>query len=90
MPRRSGYVRIDTSELLCEVDDDDLLDEVAARKLTPSGDHSYDSDFVREAWHELRIGRPAEAFAILERMLCPKWAATAKCAEQYELTRKSS
>ena len=81
--RRSGYVQIDVSEILCELDDDDLLDEIASRKLTLAGGEAYDQDLVREAYHELRGGRPFEAMVILDRLLNPKWKTVTGCAAEY-------
>lgn len=81
--RRTGYVQIEVSEILNEIDDDDLLDEVASRKLTLAGGEAYDQDLVREAYNELRVGRAKEAAAILDRLLNPKWKSTADCAAEY-------
>jgi hypothetical protein len=81
---RSGYVRIDVTEFLDEVEDDILLEELAARKLitAPSGE-SYDQDLVKEAFNELRVGRVAEALSILDRLLNPKWTTQKSCLAAY-------
>jgi hypothetical protein len=81
---RSGYVRIDVTEILNEIEDGILLEELESRKLitTPSGE-SYDQDLVKEAFHELRIGRHAEALSILDRLLNPKWVTPKACASDY-------
>lgn len=82
--RRSGYLQIDVSELLNEVDDDDLLDEVASRKLiTTAAGETYDSDAVKDAFNELRCGRVAEAMSILDRLLNPKWTTPKACEAAY-------
>ncbi len=67
---RSGYLRVDVSELLDEIEDDALLEEIKHRKLIVPGN---DSDFVpeddiRDARMELLRNRPAEALAILDRI----------------------
>lgn len=69
---RSGTIRIDVSDVIEEIEDDDLLDEVSRRKLLTSMD-GLDSELVREAWDELRAGRHTAALCILDRLLSPKW-----------------
>jgi hypothetical protein len=79
--RRSGYlsVEVDASEVLDEIDDALLIQEVEDRKLGAIS--NYDPvDDLREARAELLRNRPAEALAILERLLNPKWN-SAKAAE---------
>jgi hypothetical protein len=82
--RRAGYVRIEVEDVLDAVDDDDLLDEVRARKLSPaSPGETVDLDIVREAFDELLRGRSVEARAILERLLFPKWKTRRGCETEY-------
>lgn len=82
---RSGEIRIGVSELLGEVDDDDLLDELAARKLTPAGPgETVDLDIVREAYDAIQRGAAIEAKCILDRLLFPKWKTADRCMSQYK------
>lgn len=82
--RRTGYVRIDVNEIISEIDDNDLLDEVRSRKLiTTASGETYDSDAVKEAFEELRVGRVAEAMSILDRLLNPKWGTPKACEAAY-------
>ena len=88
--RRRGYIRydIDVSELIDEIDDNDLLEEVKDRKLfgglTSDGDPL---EMVREAYRELLCGRVHEARAILDRLLNPKWDTVDACQRQYEAAK---
>lgn len=84
MTRRSGYVRIDVNDVLNEIGDDDLLDELRHRKLTPAGPgETTDLDIVREAHAALARGQITDARIILERILFPKWKSQGACAAQY-------
>ena len=89
--RRSGYIQIDVSECLDEIDDDQLLDELHSRKLSPAkpGD-TVDLDIVREAYAALNRGNAIEARVILDRLLFPKWASPAKAQDAYDFFRKNS
>lgn len=82
---RSGYVTIDISDVVDEIEDDVLLNEVAARKLvvSPAGE-AYDQDLVREAYLELRVGRVAEALSILDRLINPKWTTVKAAQSNYD------
>jgi hypothetical protein len=91
MSRRSGYVRVDISDVLNEIEDDCLLAELRARKLTPAGvGETVDLDIVREAYDELHRGDMIEARVILERLLFPKWKAKTEAQSAYDFFRKSS
>lgn len=78
---RSGRITIDVSDCLDEIDDDDLLEEVHARKLNPASvaSEQTDNEMVREAYAELLRGRPREAASILDRLLNPKWNTLKAC-----------
>lgn len=79
---RSGYVRIDVTEILDEIEDDVLLEEVAARKLSPARPgETVDLDILREAYDELQRGRVTEARSILDRLLFPKWKSPRACEQ---------
>jgi hypothetical protein len=81
--RGSGYISIDVDTVLDQVDDDHLLDEVAARDLSlPGRNEPTDMDMVREAYDELQRGRPLEARSILDRLLNPKWKTPKACADE--------
>jgi hypothetical protein len=80
--RRRGYmtVDVDLGEALEEIDDETLIQEVQDRKLN-LGAYDFEPEAeLREAYAELLRGRPAEALAILDRLLRPKWN-TAKACE---------
>ena len=50
---RSGYIQVDISELLDELNDADLLVECQRRGLTPAGPgETVDLDIVRDAYKE--------------------------------------
>ena len=93
MPRRSGYVRIDISDVIDEIDDDDLLEEIKHRKLIVAGDAQdfMPMDDLVEAYAELLRGRASEAMAILDRIIHPKWGsmklAQAELARALSLTQ---
>jgi hypothetical protein len=77
---RSSYVSVYVGDIIDELDDDDLLEEVAARKLSlPGKNEPTDLDMVREAYDELQRGRPLEARSILDRLLNPKWRTPKAC-----------
>jgi len=79
--RRSGYmtVDVDLDEALDHVDDDTLMAEVKQRKLSLGRDDFEPMDDLRDAHDELLRGRPAEALAIIERLINPKWQSTKLC-----------
>ena len=88
--RRSGYIQIDVSDCIDEIDDDDLLAEVELRKLSTTGPgESVDLEIVGEAYEELLRGRFSEAKAILDRILFPKWRSKASCENEYKQLFKS-
>lgn len=73
--RRSGEVRIDVSDVIDQIGDDDLIDEVRARKLHVTGDlgrvEFFDRDYAVRAYEDLLGGRPSDALVLLERALFP-------------------
>lgn len=81
----SSYVSVDVliDDVLDEIDDDDLLAEIASRRLKgkPSkiGDGTTDIEIVREAYAELLCGRAAEARSILERLVYPRFQNVTEC-----------
>lgn len=87
MRRRSGYVQIDVQDMLDQLEDDDLLEELRARKLMVAQPGTCDLDIVCEAYRELQGHRPDEARCILERLIFPKWKSAAKCDDEYQLWR---
>lgn len=79
--RRSGYVSASVDEILEEIDDEALLGEIENRGLDAGLKDGFEE--VREAFAELRRGRSAEALAILDRLLNPKWTSQANCLEAF-------
>ncbi len=79
--RRRGYmtVDVDLSEAIEEMTDDMLIEEINDRKLNLGRDDFDPMDDLRDAHEELLRGRPAEALAILERLIRPKWSCTRAC-----------
>lgn len=79
---RSGSISVDVSDVIDQIDDDDLLEEVARRKLLPSASgEAMPEDLVDEAYQELLRGRTDEARVILDRLLHPKFRSV-KAAQQ--------
>ena len=78
--RRSGTVTIDVevSEFIDEIDDALLLQEIEDRKLDSLSTFDPVDDLV-EIRCELLRDRPAEALAIVERLLRPKWSNARMC-----------
>jgi hypothetical protein len=89
--RRRGYmtVDVDLDEALECIDDDTLLEEVKERKLSLGRDDFDPMDDLRDAHEELLRGRPAEALAILERLIRPKWRSTRACEIDLSHARRS-
>lgn len=87
--RRSGYmsVEVDLDEALEALDDESLMQEIKDRKLSLGRDDFEPMDDLRDAHEELLRNRPAEALAILERLLRPKWQSTKAC--EAELRRST-
>lgn len=82
---RSGYIRLDVSEFLDEIDDDALLEECQSRKLNPAAPgETVDLEIVREAYDALMRHSVGETRSILERLLFPKWKSVAACKSQLE------
>lgn len=72
-------VDVDLDEALEHIDDETLVEEVKERKLSLGRDDFDPMDDLRDAHEELLRGRPAEALAILERLIRPKWRSTKAC-----------
>jgi hypothetical protein len=91
--RHRGYmtVEVDLGEALENCSDDMLLQEVEERKLKRVGasDGSLPDDLL-DARDELLRGRPAEALAILERILSPKWSNERFCEIALKASRRSA
>jgi|HubBroStandDraft_3_1064219.scaffolds.fasta_scaffold115238_2 hypothetical protein len=86
---RSGYVRVDISDVLHEIEDDCLLEELKQRKLTPAAPgETVDLDIVREAYDAIGRNRTVEARVILERLLFPKWKTKAAAQSAYDQREK--
>jgi hypothetical protein len=79
--RRRGYmtVDVDLGEAIDEMTDEMLLEEIKDRKLSLGRDDFDPVDDLKDAHEELLRGRPAEALAILERLIRPKWKNTRAC-----------
>lgn len=73
-------IDFDVADYIDDLSDDELLEEVAARGLD-LGEQT--GDLIREAYNELRGGRPAEALAILDRLLYPKWHSRSESLDAY-------
>ena len=88
--RRSGYfsVDVDLGEAIEAMDDEMLLQELKDRKLQLGRDDFDPMDDLLDANEELLRGRPAQALAILERLIRPKWQSTKAC--EIELKRMIS
>lgn len=88
--RRRGYmtVDVDLNEALEELTDEMLLQEVSDRKLSLGRDDFDPMDDLRDMHAALLRGRPAEALAILERLVRPKWHSTKAC--ESELARATA
>jgi hypothetical protein len=86
--RRRGYmtVDVDLDEALEHIDNDTLMEEVKDRKLSLGRDDFDPMDDLLDAHEELLRNRPAEARAILERLIRPKWRSTKAC--EVELQRQ--
>jgi hypothetical protein len=72
-------VDVDLDEALEHIDDETLVEEVKERKLSLGWDDFDPMDDLRDAHEELLRGRPAEALAILERLIRPKWRSIKSC-----------
>lgn len=78
---RSGTITIEASHVIDQIEDEDLLDEVRRRDLHIEKINDFED--VAAAYRELLRGRHADALAILDRILKPKWPTAQKCLEQY-------
>lgn len=83
--RSTGYmtVEVDLHEALEHMDDEMILEEIKDRKLNLGRDDFEPMDDLRDAHEELLRGRPAEALAILDRLLNPKWHSTKGCELEF-------
>jgi hypothetical protein len=84
--RRRGYmtVDVDLGEAIDEMTDEMLLEEIKDRKLSLGRDDFDPVDDLKDAHEELLRGRPAEALAILERLIRPKWRNTKACEAELQ------
>lgn len=87
--RRTGYIQIDVSEVLDELDDVDLVEELKSRGID-AGMSDDGLSMAREAYEELCRGRPLEARAVLERLLFPKWTSRDNSRNAYDMFRKGA
>ena len=86
--RGSGYMTVDVDlyDALQSVDDEMLLTEMKERKLNLGrADFEPVDDLLSMLVRNSLRGRPAEALAILERLINPKWHCTEAC--EAELAR---
>lgn len=82
-------VDVDLDEALERIDDQTLIDEVKDRKLSLGRDDFDPMDDLRDARMELLRGRPAEALAILERLIRPKWQNVRACEIDFAQAKAS-
>jgi len=90
--KHRGYmtVEVDLDEALDNVSDEMLLQEVDDRKLKRVGASDFDPvEDLCDARDELLRGRSAEALAILERLLRPKWSDAKACEIAFKASRPS-
>jgi len=93
---RSSSITIDVpvSDVLDEIDDDDLLKEVRNRELElPAGVEASigcDRSYAEEAILLLRTGRSWDALTLLERALHPKFQDRAACEKALAKVRMSA
>lgn len=77
-------IKIQASVYVCDIldqlSDDDLKDEVSARGLDAPLEIKGDLEAIETA---LLAHKPAEALAIVERLLRPKWRSIEHCQKQY-------
>ena len=83
-------MHIDISDYMDELSDEDIEREFRDRKLhIKSGTPEIDlDDEIQDAYNALLCNQPAEARAILERVLYPKWRSPAAC--EAELKRSQT
>jgi hypothetical protein len=86
--RRSGYfsVDVDLGEAIEAMDDEMLLQELKDRKLQLGRDDFDPMDDLLDAHEELLRGRPAQALAILDRLIRPKWQSNKACEMELKRT----
>lgn len=92
MSRRArGYmtVDVDLTEALSECSDEMIREEFEERKLK-LGQADFDPvEELKTIREELLRGRPAEALAILNALLSPKWSTARACEIALAAVRKS-
>ncbi len=88
--RGRGYmtVEVDLTEALSECSDEMLLEEFEERKLKLGSDFD-PAEELKVMREELLRGRPAEALAILNALLSPKWSSPGACEIALAAARKS-
>jgi len=92
MARRGcGYltVDVDLDDALEAISDERLVQEVNKRQLNLGRDDIDVEDDLRNAYAELLAHRPAEAMAILDRLLRPKWDSPAACERALRTLRQN-
>jgi hypothetical protein len=90
--RRRGYisVEVDLNEALEEIDDAMLLQEIKDRKLGLGLDCDDPQEDLRDARLALLRGHPAEALAIFDRLINPKWDSVSSANTAYQMTLKDA
>ena len=87
--RGSMTVEVDLSEALSECSDEMIREEFEERKLN-LGQYGFDPvEELKMIREELLRGRTAEALAILNALLLPKWSSPQACEKALAAARKS-
>lgn len=81
-------VDVDLSEAIEQIDDNTLLEEVKDRKLSLGRDDFDPIEDLQEVEAALLRGHAAEALAILDRLLRPKWKNVGSCEVDFNRVRK--
>lgn len=84
------YVDVDIYDVLSEIDDDDILEEVARRNLPQIAESGIDTEFLMDLYEELNRGRLVEARVMLEREIFPKWKSPDACQAAFATTKGKS
>lgn len=77
------YVDVDIYDVLSEIDDNDILEEVARRNLPQIAESGIDTEFLMDLYEELNRGRLVEARVMLEREIFPKWKSPDACEKAF-------
>jgi hypothetical protein len=72
-------VDVDVGDVLGQLDDEDILEEVAVRELTVTSALGCDKSDAEQALYWLQRGDAAEAALVLERALYPKFRDVGAC-----------